>query len=195
MTRASTSLHFAQRENLLRGAMKNEFTLIETFKAKPEEIYRAWLSTDGHTAMTGSPANVDGRVNGQFTAWAGYIWGMFLELKENRRILQTWRTSEFPEDAPDSRLELLLEAVVRLPAQLLEFAPDIPLAVHSPGLFRVIGEAKGREGNFDLGKPAFGGDGRAHIPRPVPVLIHGSTFVGDERIESRGHFGKVVLLP
>ena len=34
--------------------MRNEFTLVETFKAKPEEIYRAWLSTDGHTAMTGS---------------------------------------------------------------------------------------------------------------------------------------------
>src|SRR5574342_84347 len=89
--------------------MKNEFTLVETFKAKPEEISRAWLSTVGHTAMTGSPANVDGRVNGQFTAWAAYIWGMFLELKENRRILQTWRTSEFPEDAEDSGVEVQLE--------------------------------------------------------------------------------------
>jgi activator of HSP90 ATPase len=89
--------------------MKNEFALVETFKAKPEEIYRAWLSTDGHTAMTGSPAKVASRVNGEFTAWEGYIWGTFLELEENRRILQAWRTSEFPEGVNDSVVEVLLE--------------------------------------------------------------------------------------
>ncbi len=89
--------------------MKNEFTLFETFKAKPEQIYRAWLSSEGHTAMTGSPAKVDGRVRGEFTAWEGYIWGTFLELEENRRILQTWHTSEFPEGADDSGVEILLE--------------------------------------------------------------------------------------
>lgn len=91
--------------------MKNEFTMVEMIPAKPEEIYRAWLSTEGHTAMTGSPAKVDGRVDGEFTAWEGYIWGTFLELEENRRILQSWHTSEFPEGAEDSGVEVLLEAV------------------------------------------------------------------------------------
>ncbi|MBN8582521.1 MAG: SRPBCC domain-containing protein [Anaerolineae bacterium] len=89
--------------------MKNEFTVSETLNASAETIYNAWLSTQGHTLMTGSPAKVDGRVKGEFTAWDGYIWGTFLELEASKRIVQAWRTSEFPDDADDSKVEVLLE--------------------------------------------------------------------------------------
>jgi activator of HSP90 ATPase len=89
--------------------MKNGFTLSETIRAKPAEIYEAWLSTEGHTAMTGSPAKVDGKVAGQFSAWDGYIFGKTLELTPHQRIVQAWRTTEFPDDAPDSHLEVLLD--------------------------------------------------------------------------------------
>ena len=61
--------------------------------------------------MTGNPAKVDGQVGGKFTAWDGYIFGSTLELEPDQRILQTWRTSEFPEDAPNSRLEIWFEEV------------------------------------------------------------------------------------
>ncbi len=91
--------------------MKDEFTLTATFNASAEKIYKAWTSTQGHTQMTGSPAKVDGRVGGDFTAWDGYIWGTFLELEKNKRIVQAWRTAEFPEDAEDSRVEILLEEI------------------------------------------------------------------------------------
>ena len=91
--------------------MKNEFKLTATFSVKTGAIYKAWLSTQGHTLMTGSPAKVTGHVQGDFTAWDGYIWGTFLELDENKRIVQTWRTGEFPEDAEDSRVEILFEEV------------------------------------------------------------------------------------
>ena len=77
--------------------------------AKAEKIYKAWLSTEGHAAITGSPAKVDGSVDGDFSAWDGYISGMFLELEPNRRILQAWRTAEFPSEAEDSIVEILLE--------------------------------------------------------------------------------------
>ena len=89
--------------------MKNQFTLTVRINAKAETIYKAWLSSEGHSAITGSPAKVDGTVNGDFTAWDGYIWGMFLELEPNHRILQAWRTSEFPSEAEDSIVEILLE--------------------------------------------------------------------------------------
>jgi len=89
--------------------MKNGFTLSEVFNAKPSEIYNAWLSSDGHTAMTGSPAKVDGTIGGKFSAWDGYIFGSTLELTPDQRLVQAWRTSEFPDDAPDSHLEVLLE--------------------------------------------------------------------------------------
>jgi activator of HSP90 ATPase len=89
--------------------MSNEFMLSITLPVKAADIYKAWLSTTGHTEMTGSPAKVDGRVRGEFTAWDGYIWGTFLELDENKKIVQAWRTSEFPEEAEDSHVEVLLE--------------------------------------------------------------------------------------
>lgn len=91
--------------------MKNGFTITEIIPTRPADIYEAWLSSEGHTAMTGSPAQVDGSVGGEFSAWDGYISGRTLELTPNQRIVQAWRTSEFSEEAPDSRLELLLEEV------------------------------------------------------------------------------------
>ena len=91
--------------------VKNGFTISEIIPAKPAEIYEAWLSSEGHTAMTGSPAKVDGKLGIQFSAWDGYIFGKTLKLTPNQRIVQTWRTSEFPHDAPDSNLEVILEDV------------------------------------------------------------------------------------
>lgn len=77
----------------------------------PEQIYTAWLDSQAHSAMTGSPAQIDSAVGGKFSAWDGYIQGQTLELEPTRRILQAWRTTEFPEDSPDSRLEILIESV------------------------------------------------------------------------------------
>ncbi|HZY42176.1 MAG TPA: SRPBCC domain-containing protein, partial [Anaerolineae bacterium] len=56
-------------------------------------------------------AQIDPRVGGAHSAWDGYITGTTLELETDRRIVQSWRTSEFPADSPDSRLEIVLEAV------------------------------------------------------------------------------------
>ena len=89
--------------------MKNEFTLTVMINAKAGAIYKAWLSSEGHSAITGSPAKVEGVVGGNFVAWDGYIQGMFLELKENKRIVQAWRTAEFPIESEDSIVEILLE--------------------------------------------------------------------------------------
>jgi activator of HSP90 ATPase len=71
--------------------MKNGFTLSAVIPAKASEIYKAWLSTKGHAAMTGSAAKVDGKTDGKFTAWDGYIFGSTLELEPDRRIVQAWR--------------------------------------------------------------------------------------------------------
>ena len=91
--------------------MKNGFKISAIIPAKPADIYKAWLGTKGHTAMTGSAAKVNGKVGGKFSAWDGYIFGKTLELTPDQRIVHAWRTSEFPDDAPDSRLEVLLEEV------------------------------------------------------------------------------------
>jgi len=89
--------------------MKTEFTVSTILPATPEKVFEAWLSSGGHSAMTGSPAKVEPRVGGAFTAWDGYITGKTLEMKPNSRIVQAWRTSELSDESPDSRLEILLE--------------------------------------------------------------------------------------
>ena len=76
-----------------------------------QQLYNAWLDSETHSAFTGSPAQIDPHVGGKFTAWDGYIQGHTLETEPFRRILQAWRTTEFPEDSPDSRLEILIEEV------------------------------------------------------------------------------------
>jgi uncharacterized protein YndB with AHSA1/START domain len=78
--------------------------------ASPEAVYAAWLSNKEHGAMTNtSAARISARAGGKFTAGDGYMWGMTLELDPPKRIVQAWRTTEFPDEAPDSRLEVILE--------------------------------------------------------------------------------------
>ena len=91
--------------------MEKNFTMTLILPTTPKDIYEAWLSSERHSAMTGSPAVVKDKVGGKFTAWEGYIFGKTLELEPYERILQSWRTTEFPEEAPDSQVEILLTAV------------------------------------------------------------------------------------
>ena len=78
--------------------------------AEPDVIYKAWLSGKQHSDMTGSAATVVARVGGKHTAWDGYISGKNLELEPGKRIVQSWRSTDFAADAPDSRLEVALTA-------------------------------------------------------------------------------------
>jgi uncharacterized protein YndB with AHSA1/START domain len=84
--------------------------LSRVLPASPERIYLAWLSGPEHTVMTGSKATVESiEVGGAYSAWDGYIDGVHVALEPGRRILQTWRSDDFPADAAESYLEVLLE--------------------------------------------------------------------------------------
>lgn len=88
--------------------MASESFRISTVMAGlPAQLYAAWLDPRRHSEMTGATAEIERGVGGRFTAWDGYIHGTTIELEPERRIVQRWRTSEFPDDAPDSRLEVL----------------------------------------------------------------------------------------
>jgi|WetSurMetagenome_2_1015567.scaffolds.fasta_scaffold407008_1 uncharacterized protein YndB with AHSA1/START domain len=90
--------------------MKNAFTISVSFPVPPETVYAAWLDGRIHGLMTGDKAKSSAKVGGAFTAWSGYISGTNLELEPNRRILQSWRTTEFTESDADSRLEIVVNA-------------------------------------------------------------------------------------
>ncbi len=84
--------------------MKESFTIIETFKVSPSEIYNAWLNSELHGDMIGGEAQCTNVVGDEFSAWDGYITGKNLELIENKKIVQTWRTTEFDDEDEDSIL-------------------------------------------------------------------------------------------
>ncbi len=86
--------------------MSENIEVSRVIPANPERIFNAWLSGDEHGKMIGSSATYG--ADGHFTAWDGYITGRTLEQTPNARILQAWRTSEFPEGSADSKLEVLL---------------------------------------------------------------------------------------
>ncbi len=91
--------------------MPYEFTISDVVAASPDAVYDAWMSSEEHAAMTGGEAKIDPRVGGAFTAWDGYIEGRTIALEAGRRIVQSWRTSEFEPDDPDSEIEVTLEPI------------------------------------------------------------------------------------
>ena len=91
--------------------MGYDFEVSAVLPGSPTEIYAAWMDSAGHSAMTGAEAHVDPRVGGDFDAWDGYITGRTEALEPGRRIVQSWRTSEFEDAHADSRIEVLLEPV------------------------------------------------------------------------------------
>ncbi len=88
-----------------------EFTLKTKINTTAEKIYKAWLTSEGHSGMTGGSAHVSDKIGDKFTAWDVYIEGKNLELDPYRRILQSWRTSQFEEHEEDSQIEVLLNEV------------------------------------------------------------------------------------
>ena len=89
--------------------MSLKFTVSDFFPSPPDKLYAAWLDSEGHAEMTGAPADCSAHVDGQFQTWGGYIQGRNLELETGRRILQSWRTTQFTEEDEDSVLEVLFE--------------------------------------------------------------------------------------
>ncbi len=81
--------------------MSYDFELSCTLPASPEAVYEAWLSSAAHGAMTGAKTKASKRVGAAFSAWDGYIVGKNIELVPGKRIVQSWRTSEFGADDPD----------------------------------------------------------------------------------------------
>jgi activator of HSP90 ATPase len=74
-------------------------------------VYDAFVTAKTHAAFTNSPATGVARVGGKFTAWDNYISGVNRELVKGKKVVQDWRTTEWPAGAPDSLLTLTFKKV------------------------------------------------------------------------------------
>jgi len=85
-----------------------EFTIKTNIKTTAKQIYKSWLSTQGHTKMTGGTAFISDKVGDGFTVWDGFIKGENLELVPYHKIVQSWRSTNFEENEEDSQIEIIL---------------------------------------------------------------------------------------
>ena len=68
-----------------------------TFDAKPEQLYEALLDQVQHASFTGGPAEISRDIGGAFSCHGGQIVGRNIELDPNKRIVQAWRVTAWPE--------------------------------------------------------------------------------------------------
>jgi activator of HSP90 ATPase len=89
--------------------MKETISVSESFPIASKKLYSAWLSSKEHSLFTGSKAVVSKGLNRKFTAYDGYISGKNLILEPNKRIVQSWRATDFPDKHPDSFIEIVFD--------------------------------------------------------------------------------------
>jgi len=68
-----------------------------TFRASPHEVYEALMDSDKHSQFTGDKAAISREVGGRFMAFDGYSEGVNIELFQDKKIVQSWRASDWLE--------------------------------------------------------------------------------------------------
>jgi uncharacterized protein YndB with AHSA1/START domain len=104
--------------------MSQNISMSDIIPASPERVYTAWLDAEQHALMTGAAASDEG--GGRFTAWDGYITGRTVSAVPHEKIVQAWRTTEFPPDAPDSMLTITFTAAEGGATQVSLLQENIP---------------------------------------------------------------------
>lgn len=90
--------------------MTEQFTTSAFIPALPMVVYVAWTDGALRTAITGQRVESAPLVGRTFSVDDGFIAGANIDLEPGRHIVQAWRTRDFPDDAPDSRVTVNLLA-------------------------------------------------------------------------------------
>ena len=108
---------------------------------EPKRVFTAWMDPREHATFTGGGlATIEPWTGGRFTAFEGDVHGIFLGVDNAARIVQTWRTPEFPPESRDSRLTVTFEPAPGGTRLRIQHA-DVP-----PKLLRKL--QKGWESNY-----------------------------------------------
>jgi activator of HSP90 ATPase len=67
------------------------------FSSSPQKIYDLLMNAQEHARFTDSKVKIDSRIGGNFSMYDGYITGTTIELVPNKKIIQLWRGSDWPE--------------------------------------------------------------------------------------------------
>ncbi|MDP4219069.1 MAG: SRPBCC family protein [Bacteroidota bacterium] len=69
-----------------------------TIHAKAHDVFEALMDEKKHAKFTGGPAKISRRVGGKYTAYGDYMGGENLEIIPDKKIVQTWRSTDLPKD-------------------------------------------------------------------------------------------------
>lgn len=67
-----------------------------TVHASPAQVYAVLMDPKKHGRLTGGKATISQQVGGRFSTFDGYAEGVNLELQRDKRIVQSWRASDWP---------------------------------------------------------------------------------------------------
>jgi activator of HSP90 ATPase len=68
------------------------------FKGSPHQIYEALVDSKRHAEFTGGgPTDVSREAGGTFSCFGGVVGGRNVELVPDKRIVQAWRVSDWPQ--------------------------------------------------------------------------------------------------
>ena len=87
----------------------DKFKITVKLNCKAKDVFKGWLDNKIHSEFTGgAKAKINANEGGTFTAWDGYISGKNVEIFPHKKIIQTWRTTEFDESDKDSIIEIVI---------------------------------------------------------------------------------------
>ena len=75
-------------------------TIVQTVSFKgspPQDVYAALMDSRKHSLFTRAKARMSNKPGGKFSAYDGYIEGTNLVVVQNRKIVQLWRGSDWPQ--------------------------------------------------------------------------------------------------
>ena len=113
ISKGSLYHHFEDLDHLIEQAMLKRYTdwvdqsivamtYILTTGKSAQEIYDALMDSKKNSLFTNGKASISKKVGGKFSAYDGYATGKNLELVEGKKIVQTWRASDWKESDVDS---------------------------------------------------------------------------------------------
>ena len=75
--------------------------------ARPEALFAMYLDAAVHAVITGFPVTIGAEAGADFRAFNGQLSGTILSIVRSKLIVQSWRSTKFHDDDPDSTLVLM----------------------------------------------------------------------------------------
>jgi activator of HSP90 ATPase len=79
------------------------------FNVSAKALYSAWMNSKKHSEMTGGKAKIINRIGCKYEVWDKSFTGKTLNLEPFKRIIQSWRPTNFSIEDSDSLIEILFD--------------------------------------------------------------------------------------